>query len=131
VPLSRPVNVLKLAHEGMFAIENVSAWPFGSEAAGWNEYATFTVAVVDGLPEIVGAPFDEDFTVIENAGKDLVETPSVTRMTMLLNFLLTTDEEGVPFRRPEVVLKDAQPGLFEIENLSVLRSGSEAFGWNE
>ena len=34
VPLKRPVEVLKLAHDGRLAIENVSACPSGSEAVG-------------------------------------------------------------------------------------------------
>ena len=37
VPLNCPVEVLKLAHEGLAAMENVSVWPSGSEAAGSNE----------------------------------------------------------------------------------------------
>ena len=34
VPFRRPVDVLKLAHDGLLLIENVKAWPSGSEAAG-------------------------------------------------------------------------------------------------
>ena len=37
VPLNCPVDVLKLAHEGLAAMENVSVLPSGSEAAGSNE----------------------------------------------------------------------------------------------
>jgi hypothetical protein len=34
VPLRRPVEVLNAAHDGLLVIENVSAWPSGSEALG-------------------------------------------------------------------------------------------------
>ena len=34
VPLKRPVVELNVAHDGRFAIENVSVWPSGSEAVG-------------------------------------------------------------------------------------------------
>ena len=37
VPESRPVDVLKLAHDGLFEMLNVSAWPSGSDAVGVNE----------------------------------------------------------------------------------------------
>jgi hypothetical protein len=47
---------------------NVSVDPgSGSAVVGWNEYCTRGVAVVAGVPEIVGGLFD-DATVIENAG---------------------------------------------------------------
>jgi len=35
VPDSDPVALLKLAHAGLFVIENVSVSPSGSEALGW------------------------------------------------------------------------------------------------
>lgn len=35
VPLKRPVVLLKLAHEGLFVIENTSGSPFESFAVGW------------------------------------------------------------------------------------------------
>jgi hypothetical protein len=34
VPDKRPVDVLKFAHEGLFAIRNVSSWPSASDAFG-------------------------------------------------------------------------------------------------
>ena len=39
VPDSEPVEVLKLAHAGMLAIENVSVAPVGPVAVGVNPYA--------------------------------------------------------------------------------------------
>jgi hypothetical protein len=54
VPLRRPVLVLKLAQAGRLPMANVSGWPSGSVAEGWKEYATPTVPVVLGVPEIVG-----------------------------------------------------------------------------
>ena len=55
VPLNRPVAGLKFAHEGRLLIENVSACPSGSEAVGRNSYRLPEVAVVAGVPVIVGA----------------------------------------------------------------------------
>jgi hypothetical protein len=55
VPARLPVELLKVAQLGLFEMENVSAAPFASEAVGVNEYATPTCALVDGVPEIVGA----------------------------------------------------------------------------
>ncbi len=37
VPDSLPVEVLKVAHDGLLRIENVSVLPSGSFAVGWNE----------------------------------------------------------------------------------------------
>ena len=54
VPESLPVDVLKIAHAGLFRTLKVSALPSGSRAVGWKEYATPTVAVVGGEPVIVG-----------------------------------------------------------------------------
>ena len=42
------------------------------------------VAVLDGEPQIVGAWLAVPETAIENAGRDVVALPSLTRMTMLL-----------------------------------------------
>ena len=39
VPLSWPVEALKLAQEGVPVIENVSESPFASDAEGWKLYA--------------------------------------------------------------------------------------------
>ena len=62
---------------------NVSVDPgSGSAVVGWNEYCTPGVAVVAGVPEIVGGLFD-DATVIENAGSDTDDLPSLTLIVML------------------------------------------------
>jgi hypothetical protein len=55
VPVSAPVLALKLAQAGRFTIVNFNAFPDGSETLGVKEYATPTLAFVDGLPEIARA----------------------------------------------------------------------------
>jgi hypothetical protein len=82
VPCRRPVVVLNVAHVGRFTMLNVSVPPSLSLAVGVNEYCVATVAVVGGVPEIVGAAFD-DVTAIENAGSGVEAVPSLTLMTML------------------------------------------------
>jgi len=77
VPLNRPVVLLNAAHDGLFAIENVSVWPSGSDAVGVNEYAWPDVTEDGGVPLIVGGLFAA-CTVIENAGSVAVALPSVT-----------------------------------------------------
>ena len=57
VPDKRPVVVLNVAQVGLFAIENVSAFPSGSEALGWNAYAWSAVADVGGVPDMTGGLF--------------------------------------------------------------------------
>ena len=54
VPLRRPVEVLKLAHDGRLEIAKRSVSPFGSLALGWKLYAWLTVTALAGTPEIVG-----------------------------------------------------------------------------
>ncbi len=54
-----------------------------SFAVGVNVYCVPTVAVVGGVPEIVGGVFD-DATVIANAGSAVDALPSLTLITMLL-----------------------------------------------
>ena len=80
-PLSRPLTVLKLAQEGLLAMENVRVLPEGSVAVGVNEYAVPAVTLVAGEPEIVG-PDEAAATVIANAGSEALATPSVTLITI-------------------------------------------------
>jgi hypothetical protein len=88
------------------------------------------VTLVAGVPEIVGAAFGAAVTVIENEGNDLVELPSLTRITMP-DVVPTFAAAGVPLNRPVVVLNIAQTGLFWMLNLSGSLSASLAVGWNE
>jgi len=130
VPVRRPVVVLKVAQAGLFAIEYVSVPPSGSLAVGPHEYAVPTVAVVTGLPEIVGGRFGAAPTVIVNAGSATLVVPSVTLITMALN-APTFAAAGVPMRRPVAVLNVAHVGRFVIANVSAAPSGSLAVGANE
>src|SRR5690606_25313731 len=86
VPSSRPVDVLNDAHPGLFVILNVSVSPSGSFADGVNAYADPTVALVGGVPVIVGARFagGAAVTVIENGGNEALALPSLTLIRMLL-----------------------------------------------
>ena len=70
--------MLKLAQEGLFAMEKVRPLPAGSLAVGVNEYPEPTGAFVAGLPEIFGPAT----TVSVNAGSDALSTPSLT-LTMM------------------------------------------------
>jgi hypothetical protein len=86
-----------------------------------------TVAVVAGVPEIVGGRFG-CVTTIENAGSDAVACPSLTPIAMFANVPAAV---GVPWSCPVVVLKVAQVGLFATLNVSVVpASGSLAVGVN-
>jgi hypothetical protein len=82
VPCNRPVVVLNVAQVGRFVMLKVSVPPSASLAVGVNEYSVPAVAVVGGVPEIVGDMFDEA-TVIENSGNGVDAVPSLTLMTML------------------------------------------------
>jgi hypothetical protein len=111
VPESCPVEVLKLAHEGRFAIENVSVSPFASDAVGRKLYAEPAFTDVAGVPLIVGALFDgvAADTVIVNADNDFESLPSLTLMMILLCVPVAV---GVPDNVPVEVEKLAQLGLF-------------------
>jgi hypothetical protein len=54
VPLSWPVEVLKVAQLGMLVIVKVSVPPLGSVVLGVNVYFCPATTLVAGLPEIVG-----------------------------------------------------------------------------
>jgi hypothetical protein len=115
VPLKRPVALLNVVHAGALVTLNVRVSPFESDAVGWNAYAEPTVALAAGEPLITGGLFVEPVpeTLIENAGSDAVLPPSVTLITMP-EYVATLLADGVPLRRPVVVLNVAQEGLFEI-----------------
>lgn len=55
VPDSRPDVGSKVAHAGLFAIENVNGAPDGLEAVGWKRYGWVALTVVGGVPEMTGA----------------------------------------------------------------------------
>jgi hypothetical protein len=99
VPLSCPVALLKLAHEGWFAMEKVRVLPEGSLAVGVNEYAAPTVTLVPGVPEMVGGEDDGTplpvSTCTENAGRVAVFRPSLTAITMF-EYVPALLAEGVP-----------------------------------
>lgn len=80
------------------------------------------------MPEIFGAVFATDFTVIVNALSEEVSLPSLALMMMLLNVAAA---EGVPDSFPVAVLKVAQLGLFCTLKPRVSPSTSLAVGWKE
>jgi hypothetical protein len=80
---------------------------------------------VVGVPEIVGAVFGFDETVIANAGSAAVAVPSLTLITILI---CEAAAVGVPVNRPVVLEKVAQVGRLTIEKVSVLPSASDAVG---
>ena len=55
VPVSEPVAMLNVPHEGMFVMLKLRVVPEGPLAAGVNEYAWPAVTCVGGVPLIVGA----------------------------------------------------------------------------
>jgi hypothetical protein len=79
------------------------------------------------VPEIVGATFERETTRTEKPGNVTVFVPSLTEILMPVHKPTTED---LPLILPVVVLNDAQAGLFAIEKLRVLPSGSFAVGRN-
>src|SRR4029077_12524804 len=75
---------------------------------------------------IVGAVFG---TVIANAASAAVALPSLTEITTF-EYVAAFAATGVPCKRPVVVLKVAQVGLFAIVKVSGSLSASAAVGWN-
>jgi hypothetical protein len=102
-----------------------SVWPSASAADGWKEYAAPTVALVDGVPEIVGARLG---TVMVNAGSEAVAMPSFTLITMFAYELPACAAPTVPLSRPVVVLKVAHEGRFETVKRNVSPFASAAVG---
>jgi hypothetical protein len=127
VPDSRPVVVLKLAQEGRLDMVHVRVCPSTSVALGWKTYAALIVAVVPGVPLIRGALLVGAVTLIENAGKEALNEPSETVMT-IFEYVPVWLTEGVPDSVPVVVLNDAHLGRFAIENVRACDSASEAAG---
>ncbi|HEV2443505.1 MAG TPA: hypothetical protein VGT07_13355 [Steroidobacteraceae bacterium] len=71
VPVSVPVELLKVAQLGVFVIENVSVLPLGSVVVGVNVYVCPAVTLADGVPEIVGGPEPPAaVTFTENEGRE-------------------------------------------------------------
>jgi hypothetical protein len=128
VPESLPFVVLNVAQLGFPAIENVSVPPRGLDAVGVNEYAVPTVAVVAGMPEMVGGV--AAVTVMLKVGSEAVEVPSLTEIATPAN-VPTSVVAGVPVRAPVVALNVAQLGFPVIENVSVPPLGLVAVGVNE
>lgn len=130
VPESLPVDVLNVAQAGLPEMLNVSGSLFASFAVGVKLYAAPTATEVAGVPVIVGAEFVvvADVTVRVNDARDAESEPSDT-------LIFTPDvlpvALGVPLNLPVDVLKLAHEGLFAMENVSVLPSGSFAVGVNE
>jgi hypothetical protein len=81
---------------------------------------------VAGAPEIVGGELAAD-TVIANAGSETVLFPSETEIVMF-EYVFAEPTGGVPLRRPELALNEAQEGRFATRNVSVSPSGSLAVG---
>jgi hypothetical protein len=130
VPVKAPLAVLKLAHDGLPAMLNVSELPSGSDAVGWKEYDDPTVTLVAGVPEITGGRLAGGLTVIANAASETDVEPSDTEMTMP-EYVPAFVVVGVPVSAPVAVLKFAHDGFPVMLNVSGLPSGSEAAGWNE
>ena len=128
VPVMRPVAVLKTAHVGLLAIENVSAFPSASVALGWNAYGWPAVTDVGGVPLMAGGLLPAA-TAIEKGASEARAVPSDTEIVML-PYAPNCVLRGVPDKRPVRFLKTAQAGLFAIENVSAFPSASVALGWN-
>ena len=133
VPLSKPVAVLKFAHDGRFVTENDSVAPLGPLAEGWNAYAPPATSVVAGVPEIVGDGATLDWpasTCTENGDRVAVLQPSLTAIA-ILEYVPTLLLEGAPDSWPLLVLKLAQAGMLAIAKTRVRPSESLAVGVNE
>jgi hypothetical protein len=129
VPVRAPLLELNVAHAGLPLIEKVSGSPSASLAVGVNEYVDPDCTLVGGVPEITGALLAGALTVMEKAGNDLLALPSLTLM-MMLEYVPTCCDVGVPDSLPVVLLNKAHAGLFAMENVSGSPSASLAVGVN-
>jgi hypothetical protein len=134
VPSSAPVFTLKVAQAGRFAIAKVSGSVLASAAVGWNTYCVPCLAVVGGVPVIVGALFvgvglvpGGAVTVMLNGASDAVLRPSLTEITMLL-YVPVFALCGVPRSWPLVALNVAHAGRLRMVYVRALPSGSVATG---
>ena len=134
VPLSWPVEASKVTHEGLLPIENVSACPSGSEAAGRNEYAWPAATELAGVPEIVGARLDGPgalplVTAIAKTGKAVRATPSDTETSMPPCVPMSA-AVGVPHNLPVAASNCAHTGFPVTRKASVWPSASDTCGMN-
>src|SRR5215469_13937764 len=104
--------------------------PPASLALGLNIYACETVALVAGVPEMLGGGGDvAASTVMVKAGREAVCDPSLTLITIGLE-VPTSDAAGVPLSLPVFVSNAAHEGLPVMAKVSLLDLASEALGWN-
>jgi hypothetical protein len=97
-----------------------------------NEYDRLITPVVGGVPLIFGAllllvDVVDVVTLIAKPWRDRLALPSVTQILMLGNTPMSLFV-GVPDSAPVPELKEIQPGLLAIENLSVSPSASLTVG---
>lgn len=121
---------MKLAHDGLPAIAKVIFLPPASLALGLNIYGFETVALVAGVPEMLGGGGGAAAsTVMVKAGRVAVCAPSLTVITIGLEVPMS-DATGVPLSLPVFVSNAAHEGLPVMANVSLLALASEALGWN-
>ena len=123
------MEVLKLAHAGMFWMLKVSVMPLGPDAVGVKLYTEPAVTPVGGVPEMVGGLAGLGLeTVMLKAASALVWKPSVTLITMPAT---VPGCVGVPDNWPVVALNVAHVGAFCAENVKGVPSAALVVGWNE
>jgi hypothetical protein len=85
-----------------------------------------TSVPLPGVPEMVGA----EVTVMENAGREALDAPSATLITMPVSVPMLA-AVGVPLSWPVAGLNVAHDGSPAMANVRVPPAASEALGWNE
>jgi hypothetical protein len=136
VPASRPVLVLKLAHDGRFEIENRSLSPSASDAVGWKLYACPAMTLGAGEPEIVGGVLAggggalRGLTTIRNGPIERESRPSVTVIVMS-PVSPTCSSPGEPVSAPVSAFNCAHAGTPSPLNSRKSLSASLAVGVNE